>query len=421
MNALLAPQLETSAQEQLGLALRLLEQLHVGGEWWLYARPHGKGYESDWRRAGPHKPPRLAWLEHDNVFFGVNPHSDIPTTNAQGKKRDQRWVRGTVHNIAAVNALFVEVDAKDTICEAEWLPYYVTPDVGSLGKAQARGALQKAQTAAIDAALPLRLDEYKQRALAAIAEAPLRPSACWDSGGGYQAVWLLEATVAVSEVNRTEAAHVQKEWVRLIGGDPAASDLNRLLRLPGSVNRKPKYGPHGHAVTFLWCDLAQRHAHAALAALVPPAAGAGLGVGTQHPRRIYVPPGLPAALGEFAAVPRLPNHWAIDEYNAATDLRRLLLTYGYTDAGPARMNRPGGDSAGVQLHPNNTASIYSSADPLWCGHRITPAHALCVFDYDGDVGAMLRVLSMRGQLPLLPGLVEAETAVQAAVQAAAHR
>ena len=385
---------ELSIAEQLDLALRLLERLHRGGDWWLYSRPQGKGYESDWRKAGRHGPPRASWLVRDHVFFGVHPHADIPTKNAQGKKRDQRWVRGTVHNIAAINALFVELDAKDTIQQEEWLPYYVTPDVGSMEKAQARGALQKAQTAAIDAALPLRLDEYKQRALAALQAAPLSPSACWDSGGGYQAVWLLDATLPVTDANRSDVAAIQKEWVRLIGGDPAASDLNRVLRLPGSVNRKPKYGPQGHPVTFLWCDLDLCYGYTTLAALVSPMEPAPI-----MPRTVYVPDGLPAALGEFAEVPDLPFHPAIDAYNAATDLRSLLLQYGYTDAAPGRMHRPGGNTAGVQLHAGNTASIYSSGDPLWCGHRITPAHALCVFEYDGDIKAMLAGLTS-GQLYL---------------------
>ena len=394
---------ELSMSEQLDLALRLLERLHLGGDWWLYSRPQGKGYESDWRKAGRHGPPRASWLGRDHVFFGVHPHADIPTKNAQGKKRDQRWVRGTVHNIAAVNALFVELDAKDTILQPEWLPYYVTPDVGSMEKAQARGALQKAQTAAIDAALPLRLDEYKQRALAALQAAPVRPSACWDSGGGYQAVWLLDATLPVTDTNRSDVATVEKEWVRLIGGDPAASDLNRVLRLPGSVNHKPKYGPHGHPVTFVWCDLDLTYAYATLADLVSPMAPE-----LPAPRRVYVPDGLPPALGEFAEVPDLPLHPAIDAYNAATDLRTLLLEYGYTDAGPGRMHRPGGNTAGVQLHAANTASIYSSADPLWCGHRVTPAHALCVFEYDGDVKAMLAGLTS-GQLYLFSSYAASAT------------
>jgi hypothetical protein len=384
-------QTDPLAAQQLALAVCLLERLHVGGDWWLYVRPQGRGYESDWRKAPRHGPPRQSWLLHDDVFFGVHPHVDIPTTNAQGKKRDQRWVRGTVHNIAAINALFVEIDAKDTIAQEEWLPLYTVPDVEGMTRPQARGALQKAQTAAIDAALPLHLDRYKQRALGAINAAPLRPSACWDSGGGYQAVWLLDATVAVSDANRTEIAQVQKEWVRLVGGDPSASDLNRVLRLPGSVNRKPKYGSQGHPVTFGWCDLDRVYALSALAALLPDLPGTG----ATTARRVYVPQGLPQGLGDFASVPRLPNHRAIEIFNAATNLRELLVEFGYTDAGSGRMHRPGGNTAGVQLHADNTASIYSSADPLWCGHRITPAHALCVFAYDGDVGGMLEVLAGR--------------------------
>lgn len=388
MNATSIPPPEASAAGQLELALRLLERLHRGGDWFLYSRPLGRGFESDWRRTSRRTPPRVSWLQFDQVFFGVHPHVDIPTKNAQGKKCDRRWVRGTVHNIAAINGLFVEIDAKDAIREEEWLPFYTVPDVSGMTRPQARGALQRAQTAAVDAALPLHLAEYKRRALAAVRAAPLPASACWDSGGGCQAVWLLDQTLPVTDADRTEAAHVQREWVRLVCGDPAASDLNRVLRLPGSTNRKPKYGPHGHPVAFLWCDLDCTYPYAALLALTADAPGAG----PREPRQVYVPAGLPPALGEFAPMPRLPAHRVIDEYNARTELRDLLLGFGYTDAGVGRMNRPGGDSAGVQLHTDNTASIYSSADPLWCGHRVAPAHALCVWAYDGDVGVMLRVL-----------------------------
>lgn len=387
----IARQSQTGADQNMTLALRMLEELHAGGAYYLYSRPQGNGYESDWRKAGKHAPPRTAWLENDHVFFGVNPHAGIPETNAQGKKQSQKWVRGTAENVAAINALFAEIDAKDMIGEEEWLPFYVAPDVSGMTKTQARGALQKAETAAIDAALvatPESLAKYKRRALRLIERAPMRPSSCWDSGGGYQAVWLLDDTLLLDDHNRADVAHIQKEWVRLIGGDPAASDLNRVLRPPGTVNRKKKYGPNGHAVVFLWCDLDVRYSFAELAKLVPETPAAA-----PHARRVYVPAGLPATLGEFAAVPQLPRHPALDEYNAQTELHELLLDYGYTDAGGGRMNRPGGDSAGVQLHADNTASIYSSADPLWCGHRITPALARCVFEHDGDAEAMLDALT----------------------------
>ena len=40
------------------LALRLLEAGHGGDGFWYYSRPVGKGFESDWRAAGPHREPR---------------------------------------------------------------------------------------------------------------------------------------------------------------------------------------------------------------------------------------------------------------------------------------------------------------------------------------------------------------------------
>ena len=379
---------QRTAADELRDGLRLLEELHrvaANRGFWLYSRPNGKGYESDWRTAGMHGEPRRAWLNNDHLFFGVNPHTEIPATNAKGEKRAAQWVRGTVDNILGLKALFTDIDAKDTISQDEWMPFYVAPDVAGMTKSKARGALQKAQTAAIDAALVQDLPKYKARALRLIQRAALRPSACWDSGGGYQAVWLLDETMLLTDANRAEAQRVQKQWVALIGGDPAASDLNRVLRLPGSVNRKAKYGPAGHVVRFLWCDLGLRYTFGDLAALVPDAPEAQ----APKPRRVFVPAHLPAELGDFADVPALPQHPAIDAYNANTDLRALLLELGYTDAGSGRMNRPGGDTAGVQLHGDNTASIYSSADPLYCGHRITPAHALAVFEHNGDVAALL--------------------------------
>ena len=368
--------------------LRLLEAGHGGNGFWYYSRPVGKGFESDWRTAGPHREPRAAW-RNDNIFVSANPHAEIPATNARGEKTSPKWVRGTGDNILSVGWLFCEIDAKDTITEAEWLPYYVEPDVSGLTNARARGALQKAQTAAIDAALVDNLVEYKRRALAAMAAITPRATAAWDSGGGCWGVWAFDAPVALTDDNRADVARVQKAWVERGGGDPAASDLNRVFRMPGTVNHKKKYGPNGHPVVFLWYDLAVRYSFVELAALVPEQPAAK----SVKARRVYVPAGLPATLGEFADVPKLPYHPAIDAYNAQTGIHDLLLEYGYTDAGSGRMNRPGGDTAGVQLHNDNTASIYSSADPLYCGHRVTPAHALCVFEHDGKIDAMLDALT----------------------------
>jgi DNA-binding transcriptional ArsR family regulator len=384
----------THQVDDLHLGQRMRERLNRaphGVTLWTYlSRPTaGGGYEQDWMPADKLRNPRPAWLEHEHVLFLIHPHTHIPKTNAHGEARPQHQVRGSGDDTAVVNCLFVEIDAIDTIEQAEWLPYYLTPDVSGMTPQQARGALQKAETAAKNAALVQDLPEYKRRSLAKILGAPVKPSACWDSGGGYQAIWLLDETVILTDENRADVARVQKAFVALVGGDPAASDLNRVLRMPGTVNRKPKYGPNGHPVRYLWCDLERSYSWAELAALVPP----GEAHKPTRARRVYVPAGLPAELGDFADVPRLPQHEAVKQFNAANDLRDMLLAYGYTDAGTGRMNRPGGDTAGVQLHPDNTASIFSSADPLYCGHRITPAHVTAVFEYAGDANRLMTALT----------------------------
>lgn len=391
-NTQTAPQ--RTLTDDLSDARALLARLHRGGEFWYYSRAAGSGYEQDWRGTGEHGRPRRAWLENDHVYFSVNPHRAIPKTNAAGETRNAAWVRGTAENVYAINCLFVDLDAKETITEAEWLPYYVAPDVTGMKKQAARGALQQAQTAAIDKALVQDLAGYKRRAFDAVVHAPRRPSAVWDSGGGYQAVWLLDQTVTIDDTNRADVKHMVRAWVALVGGDPAASDLNRVLRLPGSVNRKPKYGPDGHDVRFVWCDLDLAYSVDELAGLLPMPTAAGSDQTATTPRpKVYVPSGLPQDLGTFGDVPQLPRHPAIEAYNTSTDLRDLLLQYGYTDAGSDRMRRPGGTSGSVQLRTGNTSLHFSSSDPLYSTRRITPAHVLAVYEYDGDAAAMLTALT----------------------------
>jgi hypothetical protein len=390
-----------SRSESAALAPAFLRKLHAGTSFFYYSTPaqfasdngkKGSGFEQDWRATGGEfLAPRASWVDGKHVYMSVYGHRTIPTTNGKGVRKAQKWVRGTGANIEAINCLYAEVDAKDTVRQDEWLPFYVAPDMTGLTRTEQRGALQRAETAALDAALPLKLEEYKQRAFDAIKNAPVPASVCVDSGGGWQAYWFLSETLYVTDDNRAQLQFILKAWVALVGGDGGVHDLTRVLRLPGTVNRKPKYGPSGHDVTFVWCNLDVAYTFAELAAYVPAMPE------KRHieRKRIYVPAGLDADLGTWGDVPVLPRHSAIEAYNAATNLHDLLLSCGYTDAGGDRMNRPGGTTAGVELHDGDTASVYSSADPLWCDHkqRITPAHVLCVFEYDGNVNAMLDALT----------------------------
>lgn len=65
------------------------------------------------------------------------------------------------------------------------------------------------------------------------------PSVIVDSGGGYHVYWLLrEPYKLTDDVTRQRARSIQRDWVKLVDADPAACDLNRVLRVPGSKNFK---------------------------------------------------------------------------------------------------------------------------------------------------------------------------------------
>jgi hypothetical protein len=104
--------------------------------------------------------------------------------------------RGRIEDVAAINCLFAEFDAKD---------------YGS--KDEVRAHLETV--------------------------AALWPSIIVDSGGGWHCYWLLEQPLHLSDSgDRKEAARLQAQFVRAVGGDVGAKDLARVLRLPGTQNAK---------------------------------------------------------------------------------------------------------------------------------------------------------------------------------------
>lgn len=186
----------------------LLNHLHRGGEWgfWAFeseARNEETGYpverESLWWPAHQRKPlPRpegKGGLRH--FWYGVHPCTEIPRASAKGKPTQPKWVRSQVDVIASVNCLYAEYDEKD---------------YGS-----------------------------KDQILLHIQQLPLQPTALIDSGGGFHAYWLLAYPWVLDDDSRAEAKRLQHGWVKFVGGDPGAKNLNRVLRVPGTYNVKEKY------------------------------------------------------------------------------------------------------------------------------------------------------------------------------------
>jgi hypothetical protein len=170
------------------------------------------------------KPTRTTWYDTNapapalptgtNVYFGVNPCTSIPPTNAAGELAPESAIRSQNEYIAALNCLYAEFDAKD---------------------------------------FSHSLDET----LAHVRGLAVPPSVLVASGGGYHCYWLLvEPFVLDTPEKRQRAVDVQRDWVTLVGGDDAAKDIARVLRVPGTLNYK--YEP-ARPVTFVEQDYSRRY------------------------------------------------------------------------------------------------------------------------------------------------------------------
>jgi len=170
---------------------KLLDFLHRGGQYAYIWTLHDK--KSAWYRIGESHPLPQGGSD---VYFGVHPCTQIPSTNSTGKPAATGMVRAQLPYIAAINALFSDFDAK---C----------------------------------------FGDDKTVTLSHINELPLPPSVIIDSGGGYHCYWLLDKTFHLdSQPTRDRAVRIQKAWVAYVQGDEGAKDLARILRLPGMLNTK---------------------------------------------------------------------------------------------------------------------------------------------------------------------------------------
>jgi len=129
--------------------------------------------------------------------------------------------------------------------------------------------------------------QTKDEAQTAIEKFPLRPSLLIDSGGGFQCYWLykepVRLTAAGGDAHPTiaQVEAINRGLSLALGGDVAATDSSRILRLPGTFNMKLPGQPR--PVKVIWreaervydlAELAQyedksRPTHQGAAAAVP--------------------------------------------------------------------------------------------------------------------------------------------------------
>ncbi len=203
-------------------AVRLIRYLQRGGTKSYYLTFDADGHATTSWYDSHAEPPAVP--TGTNVYFGVNPCTAIPETNAHGKPAKPENVRGRVENIAALNCLYAEFDAKDF--------------GGSL-------------------------DET----LAHVRGLAVQPSVIVASGGGYHCYWLLAAPFVLdTPEKRARAVNVQARWQAFVRGDKAAKDIARVLRVPGTLNYK--YEP-ARPVTFVEQDYRRTYTLDALQATLP--------------------------------------------------------------------------------------------------------------------------------------------------------
>jgi hypothetical protein len=203
-------------------AARLVRYLQRGGTKSYYltfdanGHAHTTWYDSD------AEPPAVP--TGTNVYFGVSPCTAIPETNAAGKPAKPENVRGRVENIAALNCLYAEFDAKDFGNNLDKTFNHI----------------------------------WKQTT----------PTAVVSSGGGFHCYWLLDEPFMLdTDDARARAVDVQARLVSFVRGDKAAKDIARVLRVPGTLNHK--YTPP-RPVTLYDVDYELVYTLDALQATLPP-------------------------------------------------------------------------------------------------------------------------------------------------------
>lgn len=190
----------------------LIAHLWRGGQYGYYWLPDdGSGQKyTYWTKPSAADVPKL-FLDKD-AYFAVN-----PATN-----RKSEHERAKIADIAGINCFYDEVDCKT--------------------------------------------DEEKRAALEKIAQRPIQPACVTDSGGGYHCFTLLRDTFA----DIARAADLQWAFAQWAGGDTSVNDLARVLRIPGTINHKPRYAPMFPTVLIVRWDMTQLHDIREIEAILQP-------------------------------------------------------------------------------------------------------------------------------------------------------
>lgn len=182
----------------------LISHLWRGGSFGYYWTPDtDEGKLSFWMPASKPRQVSALW-KRINVYFGIH-----PSRMEKGQRE-----RVKIEDVEVVNCLFAEFDLAD--------------------------------------------GQDANHLLNSIRSLDTPPSVIIFSGGGYHCYWLLAQTYHIdSDDARQRIIEIQYAWDGLVTGDNHVKDLARVLRVPGTYNRKPEYAPNYPQVEIVQFDLDQ--------------------------------------------------------------------------------------------------------------------------------------------------------------------
>jgi len=182
----------TSRKDWEDAPLRLLQALHPDGDPFAICA-FGTAGRAEWQHFRNAREALVfaAHLDSEPGYHGVY--------WGLGGLREKVQGRGSAKDVVSINATWVDIDAKDEFGNRD-------PDLALEG-----------------------LDNY----IAARRVPP--PSATVLSGAGVHAYWLLDTPTSGDELH--QVSRINKALAEQVGGDDVA-DLARVLRIPGTMNRK---------------------------------------------------------------------------------------------------------------------------------------------------------------------------------------
>lgn len=259
-------------------------------------------------------------------------------------------------------------------------------------------------------------DEAAGRAIIAASGLP-EPTIWVHSGGGLYPIWLLEKPWPLNATNLPDAKRLAKDWQRVIEHAAASlgwyygrgvGDLARVLRIPGTVNRKEGLARPCRILSAQNLRYTPQQLvdalDAAIARIAPPDAGAKLG---------EVSAKLPSPVGQVAR-PDRDGLSPLDDFAARTAWADILNPAGwhehYQQDDVTYWTRPGkttGTSASTNALGTDRLFVFTTAAaPLDGGESYSKGGAYAALHHGGDHSAAARELAAKGFGTPLPDPAE---------------